>query len=52
MAKIHFILQGKGGVGKSMIASMLYQGLTELCREDGCGLSAKMRIWCRQVENI
>ena len=35
MAKIHFILQGKGGVGKSMIASMLYQGLTELCREDG-----------------
>lgn len=27
MATIHFILQGKGGVGKSMIASMLYQAL-------------------------
>lgn len=27
MAKIHFILQGKGGVGKSMIAVMLYQAL-------------------------
>lgn len=27
MATIHFILQGKGGVGKSMIASMLYQCL-------------------------
>lgn len=25
MATIHFILQGKGGVGKSMIASMMYQ---------------------------
>ena len=25
MATIHFILQGKGGVGKSMIASMLFQ---------------------------
>lgn len=25
MATIHFILQGKGGVGKSMIASLLYQ---------------------------
>lgn len=25
MAVIHFILQGKGGVGKSMIASLLYQ---------------------------
>lgn len=24
---MHFILQGKGGVGKSMIASLLYQGL-------------------------
>lgn len=27
MATIHFILQGKGGVGKSMIASLLYQVL-------------------------
>ena len=27
MATIHFILQGKGGVGKSMIASFLYQAL-------------------------
>ncbi|WP_288230729.1 conjugal transfer protein TraL [uncultured Desulfovibrio sp.] len=27
MATIHFILQGKGGVGKSMIAVMLYQAL-------------------------
>lgn len=35
MAKIHFILQGKGGVGKSMIASMLYQGLMELGKESG-----------------
>lgn len=25
MATIHFILQGKGGVGKSMVASLLYQ---------------------------
>ena len=25
MAKIHFILQGKGGVGKSMISSLLAQ---------------------------
>lgn len=25
MAKIHFVLQGKGGVGKSFVASMLYQ---------------------------
>ncbi len=30
MATIHFILQGKGGVGKSMIASMLYQALEAL----------------------
>ncbi len=30
MAKIHFILQGKGGVGKSMISSLLYQGISEL----------------------
>lgn len=29
MATIHFILQGKGGVGKSMIASMLYQYFLE-----------------------
>ena len=27
MATIHLILQGKGGVGKSMIAVMLYQAL-------------------------
>lgn len=27
MATIHFILQGKGGVGKSMIAAMLYQAI-------------------------
>lgn len=27
MATIHFILQGKGGVGKSMIAVLLYQAL-------------------------
>lgn len=27
MATLHFILQGKGGVGKSMIASLLYQYL-------------------------
>ena len=25
MATIHFILQGKGGVGKSFVASMLVQ---------------------------
>lgn len=25
MAKIHMVLQGKGGVGKSMIAAMLAQ---------------------------
>ncbi len=29
MASIHFILQGKGGVGKSMIGSNLYQVFTE-----------------------
>lgn len=28
MATIHFIQQGKGGVGKSVIASFLYQVLT------------------------
>lgn len=27
MATVHFIQQGKGGVGKSMIASILYQVL-------------------------
>lgn len=27
MGKIHFVLQGKGGVGKSLIASLLYQYL-------------------------
>lgn len=30
MATIHFILQGKGGVGKSMIASFLYQAIKHL----------------------
>ncbi len=35
MAKIHFILQGKGGVGKSMIASLLYQALIEIGKETG-----------------
>lgn len=30
MATIHFILQGKGGVGKSMIAVMLYQALERM----------------------
>ena len=30
MATIHFILQGKGGVGKSMIAAFLYQAAAEL----------------------
>lgn len=30
MATIHFILQGKGGVGKSMIASILYQAIEAL----------------------
>lgn len=29
MAKIHFVLQGKGGVGKSFVASILYQYLNE-----------------------
>lgn len=33
MATIHFILQGKGGVGKSMIAVMLYQALQHFDRE-------------------
>lgn len=30
MATVHFIQQGKGGVGKSMIATMLYQALRQL----------------------
>ena len=30
MAMIHFIQQGKGGVGKSMVAVMLYQALAHL----------------------
>ena len=30
MATIHFIQQGKGGVGKSMIAAILYQVLKHL----------------------
>jgi malate/lactate dehydrogenase len=29
MSTIHFILQGKGGVGKSLVASLLYQYLKE-----------------------
>ena len=33
MATIHFILQGKGGVGKSMVASFLYQALRHFGRE-------------------
>lgn len=33
MATIHFIQQGKGGVGKSMIAAMLYQALQH-CKKD------------------
>ena len=33
MATIHFILQGKGGVGKSMIAAMLYQALGHFGKE-------------------
>ncbi len=33
MATIHFILQGKGGVGKSMIASLLYQALLHAEKE-------------------
>ncbi len=33
MATIHFILQGKGGVGKSLVASILYQGIVALGHE-------------------
>lgn len=33
MATIHFIQQGKGGVGKSVIASFLYQVLTHLDKD-------------------
>lgn len=33
MAIIHFILQGKGGVGKSMVATLLYQYLQENDKE-------------------
>mgnify|MGYP001041830081 FL=1 len=33
MATIHFILQGKGGVGKSMIAVMLYQAIRHSGRD-------------------
>ena len=33
MAVIHLIQQGKGGVGKSMIASFLYQALLHLGKE-------------------
>lgn len=36
MAKIHFVLQGKGGVGKSMIAAVLAQYLTEHARQPMC----------------
>ena len=33
MATVHFIQQGKGGVGKSMIASILYQTLRLLGKQ-------------------
>lgn len=33
MATIHLILQGKGGVGKSMIAAFLYQALRHFGKE-------------------
>lgn len=33
MATIHFILQGKGGVGKSMVAILLYQGIRHFNKE-------------------
>lgn len=33
MAKIHFLQQGKGGVGKSMIAVMLYQALQRMGKD-------------------
>lgn len=33
MATIHFVLQGKGGVGKSMVAVFLYQSLKALGHE-------------------
>lgn len=33
MATVHMIQQGKGGVGKSMIAAMLYQALKQLGKE-------------------
>lgn len=33
MATIHFILQGKGGVGKSMVAVLLYQALEHFEKE-------------------
>ena len=33
MATIHFILQGKGGVGKSIVAALLHQGLEALGHE-------------------
>lgn len=33
MATVHFIQQGKGGVGKSMIASLLYQALKHFEKE-------------------
>lgn len=32
MATIHFIQQGKGGEGKSMIAAILYQVLRHLAK--------------------
>jgi CO dehydrogenase nickel-insertion accessory protein CooC1 len=28
MATIHFVLQGKGGVGKTLISSLIFQYLT------------------------
>jgi len=33
MATIHFVLQGKGGVGKSMISSILYQAIEHFGKE-------------------
>ena len=36
MATVHFIQQGKGGVGKSMIASILYQVLRLLGKKGRC----------------
>ena len=37
MATINFVLQGKGGVGKSLVATLLTQHYRE------CGATIKMR---------